>query len=271
MIELFDGDRREEHRQSSKGNQLKWLKDDIWYKADYTGYEGLAEYVISGLLRFSDLKPEEYVHYDTEEIHYGYQTLFGCRSENILPKGWQMITLERLFQSFHGQSLNRSLYLIGDHEKRLSFLVDQIRRITKLEDFGGYMSKLRTLDALFLNEDRHTHNIAVLMDREGEYHYCPFFDHGAALLSDTKMDYPLNVPADKLIGTVRAKTFCDDFDEQLDIAEKLYGQQVRFGFAEKDIDQLLAEEMYYPAEIKARVKDILLEQRRKYQYLWNHK
>ena len=65
MIELFDGDRREEHRQSSKGNQLKWLKDDIWYKADYTGYEGLAEYVISGLLRFSDLKPEEYVHYLT--------------------------------------------------------------------------------------------------------------------------------------------------------------------------------------------------------------
>ena len=28
---------------SSKGNQLKWYRDDLWYKADYTGYEGLVE------------------------------------------------------------------------------------------------------------------------------------------------------------------------------------------------------------------------------------
>ena len=46
MIELFEQNIRTNDRQSSKGNQLKWENKGIWYKADYTGYEGLAEYMI---------------------------------------------------------------------------------------------------------------------------------------------------------------------------------------------------------------------------------
>ena len=51
MIELFEQNIRTNRRQSSKGNQLKWENDGIWYKADYTGYEGLTEYMISHLLK----------------------------------------------------------------------------------------------------------------------------------------------------------------------------------------------------------------------------
>ena len=47
MVELFKQNIRTNIRQSSKGNQLKWENEGTWYKADYTGYEGLAEYVIS--------------------------------------------------------------------------------------------------------------------------------------------------------------------------------------------------------------------------------
>ena len=47
MVELFEDNVKLFDRHSSKGNQLKWEKDGIWYKADYTGYEGFAEYVIS--------------------------------------------------------------------------------------------------------------------------------------------------------------------------------------------------------------------------------
>ncbi|WP_448863724.1 hypothetical protein [Dorea sp.] len=43
----------------------------IWYKADYTGYEGLAEYMISHLLKKSTLAEQEFVCYDLEEIKYG--------------------------------------------------------------------------------------------------------------------------------------------------------------------------------------------------------
>ena len=43
MIELFEHERMESTKHSSKGNQLKWNSGNMWYKADYTGYEGLAE------------------------------------------------------------------------------------------------------------------------------------------------------------------------------------------------------------------------------------
>lgn len=93
MVELFESDEKTQARQSSKGNQLKWENNGVWYKADYTGYEGLQE-------------------------------------------------------------------------------------------FGKYMNKLLTIDAFFLNEDRHMHNIAVLMNGDGEFDYCPIFDNGAGLLAD---------------------------------------------------------------------------------------
>ena len=60
MIELFEQNIRTNDRQSSKGNQLKWESDGIWYKADYTGYEGLVEYMISHLLKKSSLAENEF-------------------------------------------------------------------------------------------------------------------------------------------------------------------------------------------------------------------
>lgn len=268
MIELFEQDIKTNDRQSSKGNQLKWLNNGIWYKADYTGYEGLAEYVISGLLSHSNLRPEEYVAYQTEEIHYRQNQYKACKCENFLPEGWKLITLERLFQSIYGKSLNKAIYSINDHTERLRFLVEHTARITGLKEFGPYMSRLLTIDALFLNEDRHTHNIAVLLDDAGSYHYCPVFDNGAALLSDTIMDYPVNGDINLLIGEARAKTISQGFDEQLDIAERLYGQHIKFFYDSTEIDSILSNELYYTTIVKQRVRDIIMMQRRKYQYLF---
>lgn len=61
MIELFEQNIKTEARQSSKGNQLKWLNDGIWYKADYMGYEALAEYIVSQLLMKSSLSEQDFV------------------------------------------------------------------------------------------------------------------------------------------------------------------------------------------------------------------
>lgn len=112
-------------------------------------------------------------------------------------------------------------------------MVEQAIRITGLKNFGEYMSQLLTIDAFFLNEDRHTHNIAVLMDSEGTYHYCPVFD------------------------------------EQLDAIEGLYGQHLKFHFSSENVQTLLENEMYYPDDIKERVKRIILAQKRKYEYLFS--
>ena len=268
MVELFEQDLRTNDRQSSKGNQLKWKNNGIWYKADYTGYEGLSEYVISHLLQKSTLLPEEYVLYELEKMKYKSNMYSVVRSRDFLQNGWQVITLERLFKNFFGKSLYESVFNIENHKDRLFFLVSQAERITGLKEFGKYINKLFTIDAVFLNEDRHTHNIAVLMNEEGKFAYCPIFDNGAGLLSDTTMDYPLDGNVYELMREVKSKTICGDFDEQLDISETLYGENLKFHFLHKDVKNLMSDADIYSAEEKDRVEQILYARMRKYQYLF---
>jgi len=268
MVQLFEQDIKTNDRQSSKGNQLKWCRNNVWYKADYMGYEGLVEYVVSRLLEKSSLKQEEYVLYKTEEISYKRRKYLGCKSENFLPEGWQLITLERLFYGFYNESLYKKLFTIPEHSERLEFIVDQAERITGISDFGKYMSKILAIDTFFMNEDRHMHNIGVLMDAEEKYHLCPIFDNGAGLLSDIQMDYPMEENINNLMEEARSKTLCEDFDEQIEIAEELYGQQIRLKFNEKDVKEILDMESYYPQEYKERVFEIIMNRRRKYRYLF---
>ena len=269
MIELFEQNIRTNDRQSSKGNQLKWENEGIWYKADYTGYEGLTEYMISKLLKKSTLTENEFVDYDLETIKYGAVIYNGVKSKNFLSEDWQIITLERLFKNFFGESLYKTLYRIPEYEERLHFLVQQVERMTGLRDFGVYMNKVLTIDAFFLNEDRHTHNIAVLMNGKGDYAYCPIFDNGAGLLADTTMDYPLSGDVYTLMKNVQSKTICGEFDEQLDISEVLYKTNLKFQFTKKDVNELLKNAEAYPEEIRNRVETIIFTQMRKYTYLFS--
>ncbi len=267
MIELFENNLKTQNRQSSKGNQLKWESDGIWYKADYTGYEGLSEYVVSELLRKSSLLPEEYVLYAPEQIKYKATTYNGCKSRDF-SGDLQVITLERLFKNQYGISLNAGIYSIPNVTDRLMYLTEQVERMTGISDFGVYMCKLLSIDALFLNEDRHTHNISVLMSGNGTFELCPVYDNGAALLSDTAMDYPMGMDIFQAIKTVKAKTLCNSFDEQLDAAEELYRNSIRFSWDAQDVNNILSQVDIYDNEIKNRVREILLEQRRKYAYMF---
>lgn len=82
MVKLFEQDIKREDRQSSKGNQLKWMYDNKWYKSDYTGYEGLAEYVVSKLLIFSTLQKNEFVEYESVNIDYNQKSFaWLCQSK----------------------------------------------------------------------------------------------------------------------------------------------------------------------------------------------
>ncbi len=99
MVQLFEQDIKTNDRQSSKGNQLKWCRNNVWYKAIIWDMRDWS-YVFTRLLEKSSLKQEEYVLYKTEEISYKRRKYLGCKSENFLPEGWQLITLERLFMDF---------------------------------------------------------------------------------------------------------------------------------------------------------------------------
>ena len=227
----------------------------------------MAEYMISHLLIKSTLKPEEFVRYDLEEIKYKRQVYQGVKSRTFLSEDWQIITLERLFQKMYGNSLNQMLWKMDDAEQRLRFLEEQVERMTGLRGFGIYLNKLLTIDAIFLNEDRHTHNIAVLMNGAGMFKYCPIFDNGGGLLSDTILDYPLGEDTFDLMETVWAKTVSTDFDEQLDVSEHLYGCNLKVFFTKRDVDQLLEQAKGYSDEVRERVQTILHRQIDKYAYL----
>ncbi|WP_455721457.1 hypothetical protein [Agathobacter sp.] len=269
MIELFKSDEKLLNRNSSKGNQLKWNNSGIWYKADYTGYEGLAEFLISHLLECSSLDQNEFVVYEPEQIRYKSSIYNGVKSRDFLYDDWQIITLDRLFHTVYGKKLSEMVWHIHDVKARLEYLVQQVERLTGLRNFGIYMNKLLTIDALFLNEDRHMHNIAVLMNGKGDYSYCPVFDNGAALLSDTTMDYPLGDDVYDLMKSVKAKTVSRDFDEQLDVSDELYGCNLHFVFSKKEVKGLLDQMGCYDPLIRKRVETVVYYQMDKYSYLFN--
>lgn len=268
MIELFSKDEYVNTRKSSKGNQLKWESGNVWYKADYVGYEGLVEYLVSHLLKFSNLDSDEYVLYDLENISYNSQIYNGCKSYNFLKKNEKVITLERIFKEKYGQSFYLSTFKIDGYKQRMEFIVNTVTNLSNIKDFDKYFAKLITVDALFLNEDRHMHNIAIIQKEDNTFKLCPIFDNGACLLSDTTMDYPLNVDIYKLINKVKSKTFAYDFLEQIKEVEHLYDNNIKFNWNRKDIIYLLNKANNYSDEIKERVFDILMYQRNKYQYLF---
>jgi hypothetical protein len=268
MVDVFTFELIDDGRQSSKGNQLKWKNDRKWYKADYTGYEGLAEYVVSHLLLHSTLKAEEYVIYDTEQIKYKSQVFDGCVSDDF-SGGYSVITVERLFKTMYGESLSKNIYSFANVSDRLDYLVKQVERMTGIIGFGIYLSKLFAIDAVFLNEDRHTHNISILKGDRGDYKLCPIYDNGAALMSDTTLDYPMGIDIFAEIDNVKSKTLCDDFDEQLECAEAVYGNHLKFDFDYNDVIAIMANDTAYSEETKKRVVDIIMERRRKYKYLFS--
>ena len=253
---------------SSKGNQPKWLSDGVWFKADHMGYEALSEIVVSRLLQKTNIS--NFVSYQPTFIEYSNKTLVGCYSENFKKDKETIYTLEKLFRAYTGKSLAQALTDFDDVKDKIKFTVEFIEKYTFLENTGAYLTAMLELDAFFLNEDRHTNNIAFIRnDDTGQFSFCPYFDFGLSLLSDTN-DYPMGADIYECISKVKAKPFDADFDLQTDAAQELYGVQLKISFTENDIVNALNEcREYYNEEILSRAKNILLARKNKFRYMSN--
>lgn len=253
---------------SSKGNQLKWLVRNNWYKADHMGYEGLCEVVVSKLLEKSNI--ENFVAYSLVRITFDSREMNGCYSKNFRNKNESIITLEHLSKQWLSNSFAKELTKYSEVKDKIQHTVEFIEKVTKLENVGEYLTIMMELDAFFLNEDRHTNNIAfILNDDTGEYRFCPYFDFGLSLLADTTEDYPMGEDIYQLINKIHAKPFDRDFDVQLDAAQELYGNHLKLFFANQDIEQAFDEvSEVYSDEIVTRVKELLYHQKLKYRYLF---
>lgn len=138
--------------------------------------------------------------------------------------------------------------------------------MTGLELFPQYLTLLFEVDALFLNDDRHLNNIAVL-ESGGKYDYCPIFDNGAGLLSNMRTA-PMDIEPKALIAAQRARPFGTTFNRQAGAVRALYGKQLYLPkLSREDIFAKLEPMLqYYPQRDRGIITDrvcttILLRQK----------
>ena len=242
---------------SSKGNQLKWIVRNNWYKADHMGYEGLCEVIVSKLLEKSNIG--NFVSYEPIRILFDGREMNGCYSKNFRQKNESLVTLEHLSKQWLANSFAKELTRYPAVKDKIRHTVDFVEKVTNLENAGAYLTTMLELDAFFLNEDSDT----------GEYRFCPYFDFGLSLLADTTEDYPMGEDIYQLINKIHAKPFDRDFDVQLDAAQELYGNHLELHFTNQDIEQAFDEVgEYYSDEIITRVKDLLYHQKHKFRYMF---
>jgi hypothetical protein len=204
---------------SSKGDQSKWLIKEKWVKQNTRGYEDIAEYVASLILKSSTLDPSEYVLYEPCEIQFNNgQVTKGCYSLDFRGTEQQEVSLERLFET-HFESTSDILENTKlSAKEKIEQIVEKVQLFTKL-DIMLPLTRILAFDALILNEDRHTNNLLFLYDFKLDlWKFAPLFDHGLSLLSDVK-DYPLGIDIDILKRKVKAKPFNTNFKKQLAIYE----------------------------------------------------
>ena len=247
---------------SSKGNQEKWLDNARWYKLDQFGYEALAETFTSLLLEHSNIEaltPFIFTRYQMERLYVHGRERTGCSSENFLKPGQAIVTLSHLFRQYLGHPLHEELERLSSDKKRIAYLAEETAAITGLQAFPEYLTLLFEIDALVLNDDRHLNNIAVI-EQGGHYDYCPIFDQGAGLLSNT-MVASMEIEPAALIREARARPFRTTFNRQLHTIQGLYGKQLRMPrFTRDDLEQQARPLLeYYPARDRGLILDRVCE------------
>lgn len=252
---------------SSLGMQQKYYdaESSYWYKEDYLGTEGLSEYLVTLLLHSSKIP---HAVYEPCTFYIGKRKVIGCRSKNFLQAGETLKTSYALFKSCKGVDIADVLAPMSVEDK-IKYFVDGMIDMTGLFDFGKYMSCLLQLDAVTLNDDRHFRNICVVLDSQGSYKFAPIFDNGGALLSDkyTYGEISTEEELDEAIASVVPKPFSSDFDEQLEICERLYGSSPLqlCEIQNKDLDAV--KDIYSESDINKSLV-ILRRAKRKYSYVF---
>ena len=173
--------------------------------------------------------------------------------------GQSIITLSHLFSRQLGTSLKDKLEKLSSDKKRIQYLAEATAEYTGLKEFPQYLTLLFEVDALFLNDDRHLNNIAVI-EQNGKYKYCPIFDNGAGLLSNTQF-YPMDIDPKGLIKDIVARPFNTSFTRQINSARSLYGRQLKFPqLTRKDIvGELETLLEYYPERDRGIITDRVVE------------
>lgn len=186
---------------TSDGTQMKYFSDGYWYKTNNEGEEDIVEYLISRLLTFTDLPKEEYVIYERGLVN-GKR---ACRSKTFINPDETFVTLDRMHVNITGQRLHEAIRLMKGIEESTQYVLDFFKNVINLDLFE-YFKRVFTADYISLNEDRHFHNLGVIMSVDGKYRPAPIFDNGKSLLNtNPSINYRLSI--EENVKRVTARPF----------------------------------------------------------------
>ena len=164
----------------TKGTQIKYKKDNVYYKLDSCGKEGLVEYLVSGILRCSDLGEGAFVEYVMCKVN----DKPACFSSNFLNDNEEFITMNSIYQIVTGKTdLSDYLGYLSDAPRRLDYLCDlaDVFGVDR-DQFYLYLNRFVQLDYLIENTDRHAHNYGVVLNNvTGKCDIAPIFDNARSL------------------------------------------------------------------------------------------
>lgn len=92
----------------------------------------------------------------------------ACSSAHFLREGQSIITPGHLLQRHVIKPLKDILAALPSNKQRIAYLVEETAKITGLKNFPQYLALLFEVDALFLNDESASNNIAVLY-QNGSY------------------------------------------------------------------------------------------------------
>ena len=190
-------------KSSSDGSQIKYFVDGKWYKVDYYGGEGEAEYLASELLSCTNIDISKYVKYDRLIIN----DMPGCVSDDFRnDEEEEFVTLYRLYKNVYGRDL-ATVTSKMDYDDAIMYVIDFVKKQTGL-DITTYLANTFWLDSIILNTDRHFNNYGIIMSPDG-YREAPIFDNGKSLL--TGHSIKSNSDIDKVIKGAYSKSFSPNF------------------------------------------------------------
>lgn len=187
-----------------KGSLEKGIDGDRVYKFNHSGYEDIAEALVSELESY--IKGFYYIDYYLDKMD-GRPC---CYSHNFRSEDKDEVTFCHVLSKSSKFREGKRKYSGKDLVK---FIEDCIFDITEL-DVHLYLSNIMKLDSIILNEDRHLNNLTLWSTLEEGCFLMPVFDNGLSLLSCLK-SYPMNLPIKELIKITEPRLFAKSYRKQL--------------------------------------------------------
>ncbi len=186
---------------TSDGTQIKYYKDDYFYKINSMGGEDEAEYLASGILKFSSLDINEYVLYERGQVNSSN----ACRSKNFLKPTEDFFTFNHLHKNMSRVPMFEKTFEYKTLSKKIEYVVNFMKNATGL-DVTDYLRNTFSTDSIILNEDRHFNNLGVIMKEDGTYRTAPIFDNGRSMFIGN-FSIKDNLPISENIKRVSCKPF----------------------------------------------------------------